>query len=295
MEPQEVLQREIPSPLAGEGVFGTAPSSHSSLAALCAVLALGASLRLYALSEESLWRDEISSITIAQLDLIRMVQNRAADIHPPLYYFLLHYWTALFGHSEGAVRALSVVFGVLTIPVMYAVGRRLFDERVGLLSALIIALAEFHIRYAQEAKGYSLLALLALLSMYYIRAVPAGSCVVGTVRLCRIERAPYLHSRLRIAVFCSPESLPACLTLLLRTADCPFWTYLGQDARRGLLTVCTLVTRANRASGQSSARVLDRTAHGPRGPKHIHRVCWLASLTFRVLAFCGVGDSRKKG
>jgi mannosyltransferase len=135
--------------------------------ALLAIVLVGAFLRLYHLGAQSLGADDTWSVWIAQLGLSKITQTTAADVHPPLYYFLLHYWMASFGTSEIAVKLLSIVFGVLAILVVYALGRELFEERAGLIGAFILALSAFNIRYSQEARMYSLLVLLGLLSMYF--------------------------------------------------------------------------------------------------------------------------------
>ena len=92
-----------------------------------AVLLLALGLRLYRLDGQSFWYDEGTSVLLAGRDLPTIARDAAADIHPPLYYFLLHYWTAAFGTSEIAARSLSVVLGVLLVAVTWLLGRRLFD------------------------------------------------------------------------------------------------------------------------------------------------------------------------
>ena len=131
--------------------------------ALLAIVLVGAFLRLYHLGAQSLGADDTWSVWIAQLSIPKILQTTAADVHPPLYYFLLHYWIAYFGASELAVKLPSVIFGVLSIIVMYALGRQLFDDRAGLLGAFILAISAFNIRYSQETRMYSLLVLLGLL------------------------------------------------------------------------------------------------------------------------------------
>jgi mannosyltransferase len=136
--------------------------------ALLVILLIGVFLRVYDLGTQSLWWDESYSVWISKMGLSQIVATAAAgDNHPPLYYLLLHYWTMLFGTSEVVVRLPSVLFGVLAIPMTYAVGRRLFKEEVGLFAALILAFSTFNIQYSQEARMYSLMLLLVLLSMYF--------------------------------------------------------------------------------------------------------------------------------
>jgi uncharacterized membrane protein len=135
--------------------------------ALLAIVLIGLFLRLYHLGTQSIWFDEAVSVWASKLAVQQMVQATAADVHPPLYYFLLHYWVMIFGTSEFAVRLLSVLFGVLAIPMTYMVGRQLFNEEAGLLGALILAVSAFNVQYSQEARMYSLMVLLALLSAYF--------------------------------------------------------------------------------------------------------------------------------
>jgi len=133
--------------------------------ALAAILLLGLFLRVHGLGKESLWTNEWYSITIARLDVTQIFYE--ADNNPPLYYILLHYWMGLFGDSEAAIRSLSAVFSVLSIFAIYKLGELIFDRETAIISALLLALSPYHIWYAQEARTYSLLALLTLLSMYF--------------------------------------------------------------------------------------------------------------------------------
>lgn len=136
--------------------------------ALLAIVLIGAVLRVYNLSTQSIWIDEAWSISTGTMNVLLMVATVAnGDFSPPLYDFLLHYWMVIFGTSESAIRLLSVLFGVLAIPMIYLVGRQLFDKEAGLIAALILALSSFNIFYSQELRMYSLMVLLALLSMYF--------------------------------------------------------------------------------------------------------------------------------
>ena len=101
---------------------------------------------------------------------ITPVDGAAADIHPLLYYFFLHGWMEL-GQSPFVVRFPSVVFGLLTLCLVFRIARELFDLRVGLLATALAAISPFHIWYSQEARMYSLLRPLTLLSVYlFIKA-----------------------------------------------------------------------------------------------------------------------------
>jgi uncharacterized membrane protein len=149
--------------------------------ALLGIVLAGAFLRVYHLGTQSLWLDEVVSVEFAKLSVPQMVQATAQDVHPPLYYFILHYWIMIFGTSGSAVRLLSALFGVLAIPMIYVVGRQLFNKEAGLLAALILALSSFNIWYSQETRMYSLMVLLALLSMYFFWRFLQQSNLVSSV------------------------------------------------------------------------------------------------------------------
>jgi len=135
---------------------------------LLAIVLVGLFLRVYNLGANNLWLDEAIAVYIAKLGLSQFAQAQPAiELNPPLYFVILHYWAILFGDSEFAVRFLSVVFGVLAIPMIYVVGRQLFDEEAGLVGALILALSSFNVQFSQEARMYSLMLLLTLLSMFF--------------------------------------------------------------------------------------------------------------------------------
>jgi uncharacterized membrane protein len=135
--------------------------------ALLALTIVGLLLRLHNLDRESLWLDEGASIRIASLDLIQIPGESARETYPSIYIFLLHFWIRAFGDSADAVRLLSVILGALCIPMIYLAGRQLFDRETGLLAAVVMAFSTFSVRYAQEARGYTLSVLLAAASFYY--------------------------------------------------------------------------------------------------------------------------------
>lgn len=147
---------------------------------LLLILALGAVFRVVNLASDSIWLDEAYSIQFAHLPSASQVISETAtsDVHPPLYYLLLHYWVGLFGDTEFSVRLLSAICGLLAILALYMVAALLFDRTTALLGALLLALSQFHIGFSQEARMYSLLALLALLSSYFFLKLLARNSLV---------------------------------------------------------------------------------------------------------------------
>jgi uncharacterized membrane protein len=67
-----------------------------------------------------------------------MIQQLAQqDVHPPLYFALLHFWMVGTGSSEAAVRALSALWGVLGVAALIALGTRLGGRAVGLVAGAL--------------------------------------------------------------------------------------------------------------------------------------------------------------
>jgi uncharacterized membrane protein len=85
------------------------------------------------------------------------------DVHPPLYYLLLH-GASMIGQEPIVMRFPSVFFGALMVPLIGVVGVRLFGTTAGVLAALLLVFSPFAIHHSQEARMYTLLPLLALVS-----------------------------------------------------------------------------------------------------------------------------------
>src|ERR1700690_534195 len=153
-----------------------AASSTLELSLLVLITVLAGVLRFHSLAAKSFWFDEGASVAIARLDwynFARILWRREANMS--LYYFLLHFWLHL-GGSEFFVRTLSVLFAIASVPAIYLLGRRLFDSRVGLTAAALLAVNAYHVQYSQDARSYSLMVLLCLLSsLYFLKCLTAPS------------------------------------------------------------------------------------------------------------------------
>jgi mannosyltransferase len=134
------------------------------MAALAAVLLLGAAIRFHQLDHESLWTDEVLSVELARRPWPALLAATAEDGHPPLYVALLRVWTRVLGESESAVRSLSAVIGVATLAAFFALAFRLLSRGAALIATLLLACAPYHVYYSQEARNYALLLLLTVLS-----------------------------------------------------------------------------------------------------------------------------------
>lgn len=132
---------------------------------LVLILVGGAVLRLTRLGYQSEWNDEALSVDIAKSTAVQVITNQFHSRHPPGYYLLLHYWQAILGDSDFALRLLSAIAGILGVVVMYWVGKTLFSQKTGLWAAAITAIMPYHLFYSQEIRSYSWLFLLSAVMM----------------------------------------------------------------------------------------------------------------------------------
>ncbi len=110
----------------------------------------------------SLWLDEGLSVGISSHRLGAIPGLLVQDGSPPLYYMVLHVWMGLFGRSEEAVRALSLVLVLATIPVAFWAASSLFGRRTAWIAAVLAATSSYLTFYAREARMYALLVLVCL-------------------------------------------------------------------------------------------------------------------------------------
>jgi len=136
--------------------------------ALIGVILLGALLRLPTLDRQSIWFDEAVTIAFSSAGWTNLLWALLVDgVHPPLFYMLTKLMLPLTGTTQFAVRFLSTVPALLTIPVIYRLGQAMFNRRVGLLAALLLAVNPLHIWLSQEARMYGIFLLLVTASMFF--------------------------------------------------------------------------------------------------------------------------------
>ncbi len=123
---------------------------------LAVILLLAALLRLPGLDRTSLWYDEAVSWSQSKDSLRHLFSSVAADNYPPLHNLLLWLVMPVIGDSEIALRLPSAVASLMSIGLVFLIGKRVFDVRTGLTAALLLAISPFHLWYATEARMYAL-------------------------------------------------------------------------------------------------------------------------------------------
>ena len=158
-------------PVARDGLDELRVLRRRDWAAVGIVAAVAVGIALRFLSRGPLWLDEAQSVAIARQPLAHLQEALRHDGAPPLYYALLHGWMKLFGTSTFAVRSLSALPAVLSLPVILRLGRRVGGEAVGIAAVVLLAVSPFAVRYSVETRMYSLLLLLGLLGAHAVLSV----------------------------------------------------------------------------------------------------------------------------
>ncbi len=131
------------------------------------VVMAGVVLRLYSASD--LWLDEALTANIARLPIGDLQGALKIDGAPPLFYLLLHAWSAIVGTSDLAVRSLSGVIAVATLPLAWYAGRRVGGTVTAWVAVVVLASNPFAVRYATEVRMYGLEILLVFAGILAFR------------------------------------------------------------------------------------------------------------------------------
>ena len=131
-----------------------------------ALVGLGCWLRFYHLGSKSLWLDEVFNV----LDSAHPVSEipRIVYSSPPLFYGFCHIVAGWLGPGDFSARAASAFFGVLTLPLFFAIVRRLVGIREAALGLLLLTVSPCHVAYSQEARMYVFAGLEVLVSLYFL-------------------------------------------------------------------------------------------------------------------------------
>lgn len=154
---------------------------------LSGILILGLALRLISIDKPGgLWHDEIELYTSAAGDFPFGILEgiKQTGVHPPLYYFLVHFGILLFGNDDVNIRLFSVLFGILTIFTGYLIGCQLKSRELGLITSLFIAINSLFIFYSQEVRFYSCFIFCISLSILFLLRVynnPSKKNYIGWV------------------------------------------------------------------------------------------------------------------
>jgi mannosyltransferase len=236
---------------------------------LIAITSLAAVLRLATLGSQSFWYDEaFTPVHVLRASLGMTLHNVVhTENTPPLWYLLEWGISRVLGTGVVALRLLSALAGIATVPVAWTIGRELAGRRVAIVTAALVAVSPLLVWYSQEARAYGLFVLLASLALLcFLRALREPSARhLGAFAL-SASLALLTHY---FAVFLL---IPMALWLIWR-AIAGGW---GDD-KKGAPTARGGDMAKEKSDGEHDLAPLERTAN----PKNLLRV--LVALALPVL------------
>ncbi|MBC7871150.1 MAG: glycosyltransferase family 39 protein, partial [Chitinophagaceae bacterium] len=145
------------------------------------ILLLAFGLRVYKLGDLNLNWDEGYSNWLVRQPFAQMLETTANDVHPPVYYLALRAQRVFTGDGEFVLRYPSVMFGILTVAVVYSLGRSIGGKLVGLLAMLLFALSRANIDISQ------------LMRMHMMAGLFSAGALWAAVHLFRVrqKQRPY--------------------------------------------------------------------------------------------------------
>ncbi|MCA9963876.1 MAG: glycosyltransferase family 39 protein [Anaerolineales bacterium] len=190
-------------------------SWHKTAVILLTLLALA--LRLWRLEVHPPgWRDDelINSLVISQkvIDGNWAVYYPDASGHEALYHILNAFFLYIYGPSAAGIRLLSVFLGTLTIPLTYAIGRRLFNPTVGLIAAAALSVSFWSLMYSRIGLRHISLPVFSLGAFYFFWRVAISSNQLSVISNQLSPKPPLItdyrtrsgrETTLPITVYCS--------------------------------------------------------------------------------------------
>ena len=143
-------------------------SKQSEVLALILCILLGFALRFYTFDKKSLWVDEIHTFDDSRDDIrgqLNFYKEDPTYLHPPLFFILTHQFYP-FTKPERDLRILPLIFGVLSIPMIYLLAR-FFSPGIAVPCAVSLTFMTYHISLSQDGRDYSLTMFLGMLSLYF--------------------------------------------------------------------------------------------------------------------------------
>lgn len=141
---------------------------------LTAALAIFVTITLFNVTNAAIWFDEAFSSYLMQFNFADIANYTSSDVHPPLYYWALKIWSELFGTGEFGLRSMSIFFAAATIAVAFFLTSHLFGRKVALVSLVFLVLSPMFVRYADEARMYTMAAFIVISATYLLIKATEG-------------------------------------------------------------------------------------------------------------------------
>lgn len=168
------------------------------------ILLIGLGVRLYRLSEQSIWQEE--HVVVANIGVCDLLTNiKLLLVNVPEYgispggLILYYFWIRLVGDTIWIWRLLPISFSLLSIVVVYYLGKDIRGKKVGFFSALLVSISPFNIYISQELKNYSFVLFFSVLSWYsfykfMVKRTPQASLRWRIINIISNIVLPWFHA-----------------------------------------------------------------------------------------------------
>jgi hypothetical protein len=178
-----------------------------------ALITLALIVRLHGISIPAIWYDEAYSLLLSERSPALIWSTTAGDVHPPLYYVILHFWMKVLGNSALSARSLSALADVGTLLLCTKLMSLIATRRAACFAGVLLALLPISVRYSQEVRMY------ALLGFWLMGATVALVC---WGRQPRLKRYPVIYVLLMTAAFYTHYFAALCVLV-----HWLYWSGLG--------------------------------------------------------------------
>jgi len=129
--------------------------TRNNLLIFLLIFVIAAAFYLFNIGFSDLWSDEIYTKSMLNGSLTDFFAKFKNDLHPPLYYLGLRFYTALFGLNATSLRLFSVLGVLSTILLGYFAGQRVFGKQGALYFCLMLISVPMLAAYSHQARMYT--------------------------------------------------------------------------------------------------------------------------------------------
>ncbi|MDM8521591.1 glycosyltransferase family 39 protein [Anaerolineales bacterium HSG6] len=247
------------------------------------IIWLAFALRLHQIETQSIWWDEGHSIFVANHALAKIATIPAMDVHPPLYFAMLHGWMSLVGNSEFALRYLSLIFSLLTVALLWTFAKHISSSNpVANLTAFLAAISPMYIAYAQEVRSYAMLTCLAVASCYLHWRL-LNHQTLKVLKTFRVFKTPLFWSYVLVTTACLYTHYFTIFLLLFQNLVWLMWV-MGDLGNRVKQRRFALPLTPSQREGGLVSPSLGRTERG-RNSTNSKITLWLTTQISMVVLF----------
>lgn len=135
---------------------------------LIILLLLFAIANLSIIGNSSASFDEGFSSYIATLSILEISHYTSLDVHPPLYYILLHFWQNIFSNNISTIRSMSLVWSVISLVLAFLLVRKAFSRSSAWVSVFLLMISPLFMYYSHNTRMYTMSLAICLMATYIL-------------------------------------------------------------------------------------------------------------------------------